>query len=232
MSDQFEARLRQAVCEAGDLLDASLPPADQCDHLFSPAFEQKMEKFLRRRKRLSVYRGLQRAACLFLACLLSGAVLLSTNAQAREALFGWVREQVESAQRYFFQGEGIPTSSIVHYQIDVPEGYWLSDQMQGESYFYFFYVGEDGLYLDFLYQYNTVNSTAETYVTDTDATMIETEVQGNPADLYISNDPNASNTIIWMDKKTGALIEVTAFLPQEELMALAESVSPVENNCF
>ena len=25
MSDQFEARLRQAVCEAGDLLDASLP---------------------------------------------------------------------------------------------------------------------------------------------------------------------------------------------------------------
>lgn len=104
--------------------------------------------------------------------------------------------------------------------------------MQGESYFYFFYVGEDGLYLDFLYQYNTVNSTAETYVTDTDATMIETEVQGNPADLYISNDPNASNTIIWMDKKTGALIEVTAFLPQEELMALAESVSPVENNCF
>lgn len=29
MSDQFEARLRQAVCEAGDLLDASLPPADR-----------------------------------------------------------------------------------------------------------------------------------------------------------------------------------------------------------
>lgn len=228
MSGISEERLRQAVCEAGDLLDASLPSPDQCCHSFSTTFEEKMAKLLHRRKRLPVYRGLQRAACLFLALLLGGALLLSTNAQAREALFGWVREQAESAQRYFFQGEGIPTTSIVHYQIDVPEGYWLDDQMQGESYFYFFYANEDGLYLDFLYQYNTVNSSGETYITDTNATMIETEVHGNPADLYIADDPNASNTIIWTDKKTGALIEVTAFLPQDELMSLAESVTPVE----
>ena len=61
-----------------------------------------------------------------------------------------------------------------------------------------------------------------------DATTIQTEVHGNSADLYIAHDPEGSNTVIWMDKETGALLEVTAFLPQDELMALAESVTPIK----
>lgn len=228
MSGISEERLRQAICEAGDLLDASLPDADQCSHEFSPAFTEKMDWLLHRRKRLPVYRGLQRAACLFLAFLLGGALLLSTNAQAREAFFGWAREQVESIQRYFYQGDKVPSSDIIHYKIDVPDGYWLDDQMQEESFVYSFYVNETGLYLDFLYQYETENSGGEIHIVDTDATLVQTEVQGNPADLYIANDPQGSNTVIWMDKETGAIIEVTAFVSPDELLSLAESVSPIE----
>ena len=223
-----EDRLRQAVRDAGALLDQSLPDPDQCHHTFSPAFLNRMEALLRRRKRAPVYRVLKGVACFFLAFLLGGTIFLSTNAQAREAFFGWVREQAEGAQRYFHQGDVTSSSDIVHYQIDVPDGYWLDDEMREESFVYSFYSNKEGLYLDFFYQYETENSGGETYIDDTDATTIPTEVHGNPADLYIAHDPEGSNTVIWMDKETGALLEVTAFLPQDELMALAESVTPIK----
>ena len=187
-----------------------------------------MEALLRRRKRAPVYRVLKGVACFFLAFLLGGTIFLSTNAQAREAFFGWVREQAEGVQRYFHQGDVTSSSDIVHYQIDVPDGYWLDDEMREESFVYSFYSNKEGLYLDFFYQYETENSGGETYIDDTDATTIQTEVHGNPADLYIAHDPEGSNTVIWMDKETGALLEVTAFLPQDELMALAESVTPIK----
>lgn len=223
-----EDRLRQAVRDAGALLDQSLPDPDQCHHTFSPAFLNRMEALLRRRKRAPVYRVLKGVACFFLAFLLGGTIFLSTNAQAREAFFGWVWEQAEGAQRYFHQGDVTSSSDIVHYQIDVPDGYWLDDEMREESFVYSFYSNKEGLYLDFFYQYETENSGGETYIDDTDATTIQTEVHGNPADLYIAHDPEGSNTVIWMDKETGALLEVTAFLPQDELMALAESVTPTK----
>lgn len=38
-----EDRLRQAVRDAGALLDQSLPDPDQCHHTFSPAFLNRME---------------------------------------------------------------------------------------------------------------------------------------------------------------------------------------------
>ena len=94
-----EDRLRQAVRDAGALLDQSLPDPDQCHHTFSPAFLNRMEALLRRRKRAPVYRVLKGVACFFLAFLLGGTIFLSTNAQAREAFFGWVREQAEGVQR-------------------------------------------------------------------------------------------------------------------------------------
>ena len=92
-------RLRQAAQEAGAILDGSLPAPEDCAHTFSLPFQAKMAKLLRRRKRAPARRAMQRAACLVLVCLLGSGVFLTTNAQAREAFFGWVSEQVESARR-------------------------------------------------------------------------------------------------------------------------------------
>ena len=223
-----EDRLRQAVRDAGALLDQSLPDPDPCHHTFSPAFLNRMEALLRRRKRAPVYRVLKGVACFFLAFLLGGPIFLSTNAQAREAFFGWVREQAEGAQRYFHQGDVTSSSDIVHYQIDVPDGYWLEDTLYSDALVDEYYMNKDGLFIGFSYQYEIENSVSEIYIDDTDATTIQTEVHGNSADLYIAHDPEGSNTVIWMDKETGALLEVTAFLPQDELMALAESVTPIK----
>lgn len=117
-----EDRLRQAVRDAGALLDQSLPDPDQCHHTFSPAFLNRMEALLRRRKRAPVYRVLKGVACFFLAFLLGGTIFLSTNAQAREAFFGWLSEQIGGTVDYRFHND---VSEATHrYRLsEIPSGY-------------------------------------------------------------------------------------------------------------
>ena len=92
-------RLRQAAQEAGAILDGSLPAPEDCPHTFSLPFQAKMAKLLRRHKRAPARRAMRRVACLVLVCLLGSGVFLTTNAQAREAFFGWVSQQVEKIGR-------------------------------------------------------------------------------------------------------------------------------------
>ena len=167
-------------------------------------------------------------AAILLAVLLGGTVFLSTNAQAREAFFGWVREQVEGAQRYFHQGNVTSASEIVHYQIDIPEGYWLEDSLEAEGYFDYYYVNDDGDSIEFTYQYETEAAGGELYVDDRETEKKQVMVCGTPGELYLSNEEETSNTVIWMDQSTGALIDVTAFLEENALLGLAETVTTVE----
>ena len=104
-----EERLRLAAQEAGRAIAASLPEPEDCQAEFSPSFERKMKKLIWRADHRGLCLGLKRAACFFLALLLSGGVFLTVNAEARELVFGWISQRAEDAQRYFHQGE--PTDS-------------------------------------------------------------------------------------------------------------------------
>lgn len=223
-----EERLRQAAREASKAYLASLPEPEDCHHTFSPAFERRMKRLLRREKHKALYPSLRRIAGFLLVLVLCGGVFLSTNAQAREAAFGCISEQLEGIRRYFYQGGVTPSSEIVHYQIDIPEGYWLEDSLESGGMFYYFYVNETNDYISFTYQYIIQNSTSETYIDSREAKKKEITIHGNPADLYLSYDKDANNTVIWTDQKTGALIDVTAFMDEKALIELAESVVPVE----
>ena len=223
-----EDALRRAAREADRALADSLPDPADCAHTFSPKFQRRMARLIRRHRHKGLYRGLRRAACVLLAVLLGGTVFLGTNAQAREAFFGWVREQVEGAQRYFHQGNVTSASEIVHYQIDIPEGYWLEDSLEAEGYFDYYYVNDDGESIEFTYQYETEAAGGELYVDDRETEKKQVLVCGTPGELYLSNEEEMSNTVIWMDQSTGALIDVTAFLDEDALLGLAETVTPVE----
>ena len=129
-------RLRQAAKEAGAILDGSLPAPEDCPHTFSLPFQAKMAKLLRRHKRAPARRAMRRVACLVLVCLLGSGVFLTTNAQAREAFFGWVSEQVESARRYFHVGDPLFSEKVVRYEIDVPAEYSLLEEESNADMFH------------------------------------------------------------------------------------------------
>lgn len=223
-----EEMLREAAQEATKAYLESLPEPEECQHTFSPAFERRMNRLLRREKHKTLYPSLRRIAGFLLVLVLCGGVFLGTNAQAREAFFGWISEQVEGVRRYFHVGEATPSSEIVRYQIDIPEGYQLEDSQEREAFFDYFYENEAKEYITFTYQYVIETSIGETYLDDREAEKKQITIHGNPADLYISYSEEEDNTVVWVDQKTGALISITAFMDEEALIELAESVAPVE----
>ena len=224
MSGISDERLRQAVCEAGELLDASLPSLDQCCHIFSMTFEKKMAKLLRRRRRLPVYRGLQRAACLFLAFLLGGALLLSTNAQAREAFFGWVKEQIESTFDYRFHG-GVAKTTYRYRLAAVPPEYQEVDRYADETMGGEVYENDAGEYLDFSYRY--VTEASESMLTLFFADEMEQKtvfVHDVSADYYFDQTGTHSNALVWTDPETNALLALSAYLAEDDLIHMAEQI--------
>ena len=223
-----EEQLRLAAQRAGKALAESLPEPEDCHHEFSPEFERKMRKLIRKSRHPGFYKGLKRAACFLLVLLLSGGAFLTVNAEARELVFGWISEKFEDSQRYFHQGDPTPAEDIVYYQIDVPDEYWLESRYEGEGYINEYSVNEEGKYVNFVYQYITEISGGEMYIIDTESKKKNVFVHDMPADLYIADLPENSNTVVWTDTETGALLDVTAYMDEDELIALAESVVPRE----
>ena len=116
----------------------------------------------------------------------------------------------------------------MYYQIDVPDEYWLESRYEGEGYINEYYVNEEGKYVNFVYQYITEISGGEMYIIDTKSKKKNVFVHDMPADLYIADLPENSNTVVWTDTETGALLDVTAYMDEDEFIALAESVVPRE----
>ncbi|MCI5691355.1 MAG: DUF4367 domain-containing protein [Clostridiales bacterium] len=225
--DQWEEQLRQAVCEAGDLLDAGFPVEDPHPHDFSHDFEQSMDHLLHRRRHRPAFRQVGRVACAVLLLFAGSVSFFPASAQAREIFFDWVSEQSEGAQRYFHTGDATFSGAIVHYQIDVPEGYLLKEEHRSHSSFNQLYLNDSEQFIGFSYQYETENSSSSLFVMDGDADKKSVYVHNTPADLYLSHDPTSSNTIVWTDEKTGALLEISALLNESELISLAETATPM-----
>ena len=74
------------------------------EHSFSPSFERKMKRLLRRGRHPVWYKALHAAACLLLALLLSGCAVLAVSPASREAFAGWVREVHDTYFSYQYVG--------------------------------------------------------------------------------------------------------------------------------
>lgn len=94
-------RLRQAAKEAGAILDGQPPrPGGLSPHLLPPLPGQDGQTPAAAQAGPRPP-GHAPVACLVLVCLLGSGVFLTTNAQAREAFFGWVSQIVERHRRLY-----------------------------------------------------------------------------------------------------------------------------------
>lgn len=217
-----EERLRAAAKEAGAALDhASLPEEA---HEFSQKYRNAVRQMESRSRHPAWTAGLRRVAVVLLVLLGLGGGWLTVDAQARGIVFGWIRETVP-----FFQTYSSPNDSAIetpiHYELSAPAGYELIDRYTSDTFCDEYYLNAEGDALSFSYQYVTDSSSSILTVIDKDAQRVDTTVHGNPADLYLSLDPDGSNTIVWTEAATGALIQITAAMDQDELTALAEHVT-------
>ncbi len=192
----------------------------ECD--FSPEFEKKMQKLIRRADHPIRYRVAQAVACLLLAALLSGCTVLAISPEVREAFVGWVREVSEGWFVYHYTGETQDTpTDVVYCPTWIPDGYELISQSEN----ILIYENDKRDLLSFFY---SDLDTSAAYLEKEGVDVYSVFVGSYPADLYLHQKEGNANTLIWAAEDKGLFFWISAPLTGEELIKIAESVEAQE----
>ena len=177
---------------------------------FSPAFERKMKKLIRRADHPIRYRIAQAAACLLLAVLLSGCTVLAVSPEARAAFVGWVRELSVGWSVYHYFGEKKDSlGDIIYRPTWVPDGY-------------------EGV-LEYSDPWNVnIGYQKEAQVKSDGVEVKHILIGGHSADLYLDPEPGTANVLMWMNDEAGALFTISASFSGDEIIKMAESVEAQE----
>lgn len=220
MTDEM---LVKAAEEANHALLESLPGKEACPHVFSDLFEKKMQKVIRRANHPNRYRIIRKVAVILLVAVLGVSGFFAANTEAREKLFGWIKEDFLSLTSYRFgDGEG----SIEHIgEVElgyIPDGYQEIQREKSELSMSILYEDESGRYLSFICLKES--DTAGFYLVTEDYERAVAQVGEYEADVYISNNEDEGNEIVWIDEEKQVLFSIGGFFEQDELVKMAESI--------
>jgi len=161
------------------------------------------------------------AACL--AVVLCLGAILATNAEARAAFVGWVKDTYEMFFVYRFSGEADVSAERNDYRPAwIPDGYsehMIIDVNGGVT---VRYKEESGKRMQFGYIHNP-NST-EWYFDTTDTIQKSSSVNGRPADMLVSTNEDVASAIMWTAELSDVAFYVTGFFDEDTLINIAESV--------
>ena len=194
---------------------------------FSPAFERKMKRLIRRADHPIRYRIAQIAACLLLAALLSGCTVLAISPEARAAFVGWVRETYEDYFVYYFTGDMRNNSDNCVFEPSwLPDGYTESfvSELTGQT--IMVYEDEDKTQLTFGYSKNL--GYWKLYVDIENSEVQQVEVSGQTAEMYSSDSNGGTKHLVWIDRNTDCAFFISANLPKDTIIRIAESVEAVQ----
>ena len=164
-------------------------------------------------------------ACAALVLILGSTSYLGLNAQAREAFFGWVTQITQNVSHYFFSGSSDKHPENYRYVLpEIPEGYTQDVVDEDGGLRMELYTNEKGETLAFETQYTTESSDYELFLDVDKLEIKKVTVQGVSGDLYIDPTGEQSSTLIWKDPETDVLLSLTAYLPEDQLISLADSV--------
>ena len=223
-----DAALTEAAFAVDQAMLDAMPKPETCSHVFSPAFERKMRKLIRKTNHPIVYKVLSRAACALLALILSASLLLALNPEARAAVADWIKEKVEDFYQYYPKktpGAVLPGEYCLGW---IPEGCTLEWSKISDVHKVECYVDASGNYLKFLY----LSSSTSGSLLVGGGEYVEKYVKiGNlRAEIYLAKDSRNSNAIIWYTDNGQTLFFIDAYLSEADLIKIAESVYLQENN--
>ena len=220
-----EEMLRIAAAEADQAIRDSLPHPADCDHQFSPRFERKMKRVIRRGRHPVAYKFLHRAACLLVVVTLVGASWLTVDAEARGAFFAWVRQQYENFVEYRFEGlapdEEMTTNIAPTW---LPEGYEETKAQSAGGTSTKTYSNRDGQAIHFMYSAGA--DATSLFVVSESMTTVKVIVGTQEADFYQDADPENANVLVWHSESGDILFCISAPLPRDEIIKIAESIEP------
>lgn len=217
---------RRVMLDAARMEYGGLPEEP---HAFSPAFDGKMKKLLRRGRHPVWYQALHAAACLLLALLLSGCAVLAVSPEAREVFTGWVREIHDHYFLYEFFGdeerEAVSKGDVLYQPTYVPAGYRVERRsLSTDGIVTIGYMNDQTNYIAVFTYFPDTSSPVLQITGENEIVYQQVQVNGLSADLYLDSEEGEANVIVWVDEKNGAAFRISGVLSGEELIAMAESV--------
>lgn len=220
-----DERLREAARKAEESLLASLPEPEECETAFSPEFERKMEKLIHRAKHPIRHRIMKAVACFLLVILVGGGSVLTFSMEARAAFVGWVREVYETYFEYHYTGiDRNITNDVIYWPTWLPNGYDLVIEPEPGDHIVAIYEStqEDKIIFNCSTSIESLTLQVEREGTET----FTVSVNGISADLYLDQDENNANVLVWEDESAGLIFWIVATCDTDDLVKIAESVKP------
>lgn len=217
--------LRIAAAEADQAIRNSLPNPDECEHHFSPRFERKMKRVIRRGSHPVAYKFFHQVACLLVVVTLVGASWLTVDAEARGAFFAWVRQQYENFVEYRFEGLAPDEEMTANFAPTwLPEGYEEYEVHSAGGTSAKTYLNSDGQAIHFMYSLGA--DATSLFVVSEQMTIEKVFVGTQEADFYLDADPQNANVLVWYSESGDILFYISASLPRDVMVKIAESTAP------
>lgn len=219
--------LKQAAVSVRRAMLNALPTPGECEHEFSPAFQAKMKKLIAQfNLRRTVRKTMQRVAAFFLAALVGISAWLAVDAEARAAVFSWMREVYEEHIVYRFFGEPT-TDTLPAYRITwLPEGYEEIDVYDGDEAYNAFYQKGDDITSAFVFEYFFMQDGFYTEMQIDETSYIHkiVDINGVQADFYQALNPEETNNLIWIDENTSIVFKFNGFPEETVIVHIAKSI--------
>ena len=196
--------------------------------LFSDAMSELNEKYVmeaatyQRKVKSQTQIWLSRVACFFLVFLLTGSTLLTFSVEARAAFFGWVREQADNFDHYFFEGDAMPIQPVKYELGYVPENCIFVTSYETAGGEVYIYTDERDTLIQF--SYTSEPNKEDTYVVHEEVERVDVTVNDYPAEIFITPSDDETDGIVWTDPNTNTLFFISGHFDEDTLIQMAESV--------
>ena len=214
--------LKEAAGAVVTSLLGTLPEPEELAHDFSDGFEEKMRLVIAKEKRHSAFRKFgRRAAAVILAALVGMGAWLAVDQESRAMVSQWIRTVYESSVIYRFFGAA-PEGELPDYRPAwVPDGYVEVQSLHTGWEQVLVYQSSDSA---FTLTYYWMDDTGIDILDGTSTKSKAVSVQGDPGYYYPSAGPGSTNDLIWTDESSGLVFILSAYLPEHDILHIAESV--------
>lgn len=205
------------------IIDA-LPEPKKCFHRFPASFALKIRRLCLKTKHPVAYSILPKVACILLALITVFGGTVAASPEFRQAVEGWIKENFGRFAHYYNGSETTPTTNEpLHYELSwVPDGYTYLDFIAGETDAHMIYVSETGQLMYLSYYYPGSSGPFLEVSKDTHKII---SLGDYTADVYLTQEPNRSSCIVWIDPKTDILFVISTTTDEAGLIKLAQHVT-------
>lgn len=226
--DTFLRSLLEADCQLEGTLLLAAYQASAEDYLPPEALDQQcralIQRHFRNRKRHRRLLQLIRSAACFLLVLTASVLLtLCISPEARAAASKWISgwdgglyvyaptDTDEVTPDYNYRLSRLPDGYLLDQEFFVPTGGVVT-----------YYSEEAGHSLHLIYCRQDEGSEFGLVLTEESHKPVV--VNGIRADLYYYPDLHDDSSLVWVDPETNYLLHISGYFPEEEMVAIAQSV--------